>query len=509
MSLPPRPDLTQLRKQAKEFLRALKSGEAEVLRRFEAHFPHRKPRVAGEVSGEEPTLAEAQFVLAREYGFTTWARMKEHVESAELEQGDPLELLMRAFHEDDAVRVRRLLERRPELRTKLNEPVLGFDSPPITCVRSRAMLDVLLEAGADLDAKSRWWAGGFGLLHTGEPALAAYAIERGAKVDVHAAARLGLMEVLRRLVTEDPSLVHARGGDGQTPLHFARTLDIAEFLVERGADLDARDVDHESTPAQYMIRDRQEIVRFLVRCGCRTDLFMAAALGDQDLVRRHLDADPSCVRMRVSPEFFPMTRHRAGGTIYQWTLGWFVSPHEVARQFGHPEIERLLLERSPSDVKLLVACWSGNESLARALIQQEPGLVSNLSETDRRHVPLAARNNASLAVQTLLGVGFPVDATGQHRGTPLHWAAFHGNAEMVRTILRCNPPLEAVDSDFKSTPLGWAIHGSTHGWHARTGNYVGVVELLLKAGALPPAGYEDRGTEPVKEVLRRHAAGGG
>lgn len=507
LPLPPRPDLQQLRKQAKELLRAFQSGDADALKRFQEHLPDRRPLGGPEGSDEGPTLADAQCVLAREYGFTSWTRLKEHVESALIEDGDPIELLKKAFHEDDAVMVRRVLARRPELRSKVNEPILGFDSPPITCVRSRPMLDVLLEAGADIDAKSRWWAGGFGLLHTGDPDLAAYAIERGAKVDVHAAARLGLMEVLRRLVTGDPSLVHARGGDGQTPLHFARTLEIAEFLVDHGADPDARDVDHESTPAQYMIRDRQDIARFLVRRGCRTDVLMAAALGDMNLVRRHLDADPGCVRTRVSPEFFPMTRHHSGGTIYQWTLGWFVSPHEVARQFGHREVEALLLDRSPVDVKLLDACWSGNESAAQALLRQDPGLVAKLSDAERRHVSLAARNNATLAVHTMLRVGFPVDATGQHRGTPLHWAAFHGNADMVRSILQFNPPLEVVDADFQATPLGWAIHGSTNGWHARTGNYAGVVELLLKAGAVPPARYEGRGTDAVKEVLRRHAAG--
>lgn len=47
-----------------------------------------------------------------------------------------------------------------------------------------------LVAGADVNARSQWWTGGFGRLHTADPELAAYAIERRAVVDVHAAARL-------------------------------------------------------------------------------------------------------------------------------------------------------------------------------------------------------------------------------------------------------------------------------------------------------------------------------
>jgi hypothetical protein len=74
---------------------------------------------------------------------------------------------------------------------------------------------------------------------------------------------------------------------------------------------------------------------------------------------------------------------------------------------------------------------------------------------------------------------------------------------MIREILRYNPPLELADADFKATPLGWAIHGSEHGWYCRTGNYVATAELLLEAGAKLPD-QPTGGTEGVREVLRRH-----
>ena len=77
-----------------------------------------------------------------------------------------------------------------------------------------------------------------------------------------------------------------------TPLHVAPTTGVAEYLLEHGADIDARDVDHESTPAQYMLDDRQDVARYLISRGCQTDILMATALGDLDLVRKHLDADP-------------------------------------------------------------------------------------------------------------------------------------------------------------------------------------------------------------------------
>ena len=105
------------------------------------------------------------------------------------------------------------------------------------------------------------------MIDNADAGLAAHAIERGAVITVHAAARLGLIEKLKELIEADPDLLHARGGDGQTPLHFAATVEVAAYLLDRGADIDARDVDHESTPAQYMVRSRQEVARFLVERG--------------------------------------------------------------------------------------------------------------------------------------------------------------------------------------------------------------------------------------------------
>lgn len=504
-SLPSRPNLEQLKKQAKDLLKAYKTADADALKRIRANHPDYSNASESEISSAELSLSDAQLVIAREYGFESWPRLKEHVESLLMETDDPVELFKRAFKTDDAVFLRKLVERFPEMKTKVNEPVAAFDSPAIIHARSPEMLDALIEAGADINARSRWWAGGFGLLDCAKPELAAYAIKRGAIVDAHAAARLGMMDRLSELIRAEPTLVHARGGDGQTPLHFASSVEIAEFLLEQGADIDARDVDHESTPAQWMIRERQEVARYLVRRGCKTDILMAAALGDSGLVRKHLDADPECIHMRVSNEYFPMIEPRAGGTIYQWTLGWYVSPHDVAKQFGHEEVYRLLMERSPRDVKLIASCWNGDEAAAKALVRENPEIAASLSKAYQRQVAHAARNNNLAAVRIMLAAGLPVDAVSQHKATPLHWAAFHGNAEMAREILRYNPPLEATDGDFKSTPLGWAIHGSENGWHCETGDYAATVETLLTTGAKFPE--KDGGTEAVREVLRRFRRG--
>src|SRR5579871_4694933 len=272
--LPSRPNLDQLKHQARDLLNAHRAGDEEALRRIRESHPRFARLAEADVRSVRFTLSGAQLVIAREYGFVSWPKLKDYVEKAKSQTNDPLEELKQAFRSDKAAVVRHILDRHPELKAKINEPIGPFDSPAIVNARSPEMLDVLLAAGADLNAKSSWWAGGFGLLHGASRDLAAYAIKRGAVVDIHAAARLGMLDRVRELIASDPKQVNARGGDGQTPLHFASTVEIAAYLLDQGADMDARDVDHESTPAQYMIDDRQDIARYLIQRGCKTDILM-------------------------------------------------------------------------------------------------------------------------------------------------------------------------------------------------------------------------------------------
>src|SRR6185312_360847 len=483
--LPKKPNLEYLKKQAKEVLRGMPGSK----------------------------LADAQHRLANEYGFATWAKLKSHVEALGL---SPAELLKAAVCDSDAPRVRDVLERYPELREKIDDPLpnyaFGQQALFAAVQRSdRATIDVLLRAGADIRKRTEWWAGGFGVLDDCDPNLAEFLIERGAVLDAHSAARLGMMPKLRELVAENPGVVRARGGDGQTPLHFASTVEVAKFLLENDADIDARDVDHESTPAQYMLRveqrrhyprDRQDVARYLVSRGCRTDILMAAALGEMDLVQRHLDRDPGCIRMRVSEEWFPKQDPRAGGTIYIWKLGAHRTAHSVARGFGHEEVFQLLLARTPEDLKLALACELGDDAVFHEFLSKHPEAVRTLSEADKRKLPDAAQNNNTKAVRLMLEAGWPVDAPGEMGATALHWAGFNGNAEMTREILRFHPALELKSREYAGTPLGWALYGSGNGWHRETGDFVGTVRAMLEAGAmLSPHAEELEPSDAVLEML--------
>jgi ankyrin repeat protein len=508
--LPVKPNLEHLREQAKELLRRVHQSDTAALELFHSLVSFSTP-----VSLK---LADAQYVLARDYGFRSWPKLKEHVESLE-HAPPPAELLTAAIRAQDAEKTAHLLENHPELKAQINQPLAsygaGMQGMLAAVQRSdRKTIDVLLQAGADINARSHWWAGGIGVLDECSPDMAAFLMERGAKLDAHSAARLGMLEKLREFVAADPAVVDARGAHGNTPLHFASTMEIAQSLLERGADIDARDTEHESTPAQHMLRvvqaryfprDRQDIARFLVARGCRTDILMAAALGDLPLVRRQLENDPACIRMRVSEAYFPKQDPRSDGTVYIEIFGPNRTPHLVARDFAHADVFQFLLEHSPEDVKLAQAFELGDEEIFRALLAKRPNLIATLSDDERRQLPDAAQNNNNDAVRLMLKAGWPVDALGEYGLTALQWAAWHGNAEMVREVLRYRPDVHLKDSTHEIPALGSALHGSENSWHRDTGDYAATVEALIDAGAKPPKLTDDlEASVAVREVLRRY-----
>lgn len=480
--LPASPRLESLRKQAKELLRTMPQSK----------------------------LADAQHTLANQYGFPTWAKLKSHVVTLGL---DPANALRVAVCDNDAQRARELLESYRELRARIDEPLpnYGFGQHALFAAvqrSDRATIDVLLHAGADIRKRTDWWAGGFSVLDDCDPSLVDFLVERGAVLDAHSAARLGLMPILQELVAADPNVVHARGADGQTPLHFASNIEVARLLLENGADINALDVNHESTPAQYMLRveqkrhypqDRQDVARYLVSSGCKTDILMAAALGDMNLVRHHLDEDPACIRMSVSDESFPKQDQRAGGTIYIRQLGKNRTAHAIARDFGHEDVFQLLTERTPLDLKFAWACELGDDALFQEFLARNIDSAKSLSEADQQKLPNAAQSNNTNAVRLMLEAGWPVDTPGEMGATALHWAGFNGNAEMIRQILRFRPVLELKSKEYSGTALSWTLYGSGNGWRRDTGDFVSTVHALLDAGAvLPP---DPEALEPSDEVL--------
>ena len=345
------------------------------------------------------------------------------------------------------------------------------------------MVEVLLDFGADPNRKSQWWAGGFHALYSATGATAERLIAAGAQLDACAAAHLNRIDDLRDLITRDPAAVHQRGGDGQTPLHFAQSLAVADLLIDAGADINARDVDHRSTPAEWMLDRRRgagryDLARYLVERGASADIFLSAALGLTANVRAMVARQPALFGLRTGRGDYgekpPSSYH-----IYFWTIGDGRSPLDTASQFDQPDVLEALLDLAPVKERFLFACSRSDESTARAIVRDHLEIVRSLSADDQRAIADAAWQGNAKAVRLMLDLGFDPRTPGHDAGTPLHLAAWEGSVETVAALLRhadARDLLTIRDAHHGGTPLDWCRHGAEHG--NRSHDHAGVERLL-------------------------------
>ena len=79
-SLPSRPNLEHLRNQAKDLLKAYRSGEPAAIARFRASLPRLSQLTDDAPARLSLSLGDAQRVVAAEYGFSGWLGMRNYVE---------------------------------------------------------------------------------------------------------------------------------------------------------------------------------------------------------------------------------------------------------------------------------------------------------------------------------------------------------------------------------------------------------------------------------------------
>lgn len=224
--LPARPDLAQLRRQAKELLRAARSGDAGALARVR--------RVSDRID-----LASAQLALAREYGFASWPRLALEVERRAI------------LDARDTARLASLLAGEPDLAT------------------------------APLE---HWCDHPRGASPLGYTAMLRYDTSRGVWRDVP-----GTAAVARALLAAGAP-VDGAPGEPETPLITAASygdVEVARVLIEAGADLEARAApDAGGVPGgtallHAAVFGMTPVVDLLVAAGARIhSLEEAAAAGD-------------------------------------------------------------------------------------------------------------------------------------------------------------------------------------------------------------------------------------
>jgi ankyrin repeat protein len=230
------PDLDQLKRQAKELLESYRAQQSEAVTEVNFYHPTATP--------DAIALHDAQFVLARSYGFESWPKLTAAVDgvtSAKLHQ---------AAQSGNLVQVRELLSRRPELgrgeRRFLQIAVLK---------RDLALTQLLLEFGAD-PGGGEWTSPeviardrGYDEIVDAIRAARTKRGERGLQGPTEAvrkfeqAAKSGNEEALCAVLDEHPELAEITPANGMTMLHQAAShgaVRITKWLLDHGADVNHR-----------------------------------------------------------------------------------------------------------------------------------------------------------------------------------------------------------------------------------------------------------------------------
>jgi len=334
-------------------------------------------------------------------------------------------------------------------------------------------------------------------------------MEQYADQAVHEAARSGLADKVAEMLAKDPSLIDAKGIDARTPLHCAGTVAVAELLLDHAARIDARDEDHNSTPAQWLIGESPDVARFLLERGAKADIFLAAALGDLRLAERLVAADRRCLTHRIgkTPEFPPIGYEGRGGTILQWTLRFNSYPHQIALMKGHQAMFDFFYTESDAQTRLLVNCVLARRAEAEVIANEHPEIVPGLPDVDRELVAKYCweTNSNYDAVKLMLDLGFPVAHPEHSHGyTPLHNAAWEGSGDLVDLLISRGHPVDIRDPGYDATPLGYALYDCLVEKRHPEGEFARVVKALLEAGS-PLKGVEyPTGDAAVDEVLHAY-----
>ena len=346
--LPAKPDLKQLKKQAKDLLKAFHAGESRVLEEVRAHYHGSTPGAVA--TGELFQLSDAQLVLARAYGFESWAKLKAFVD------GVTITRFVAAVQAGDLEGVRAVIRQRPELvhmDTAGNNEQRGLHYAVLR--RDASMVRLLMQAGADARqgvwphrdattalvlARDRDYQEIVAVIEEEEQQRREALSCPNSKVSpvqdqINQAIRNGENAVATRLLEADGSLLRACDCDGGTPLHVAAQAanqEMVSWLLARRASVRKRDANGLTAldraalaayPCHDVARRFPALARLLLEHGAEATICAAVALGDVARVRELASADPGLVR----------------GEIH-WSKGGLLT---LAVKHGHLEMVRFLL----------------------------------------------------------------------------------------------------------------------------------------------------------------------
>ncbi len=351
--LPERPNLRHLKDQAKDLLR----------------------------SGGAKSTADAQFKVARLYGFASWAKLKVYLDSLE-EVGQ----LKQAIDSNDMDRVRTLMVQNPAL----HEAPLGYGkNGPLTWV-AECRIPWGPPTGVRL-AMASWMIENGSNIHQGGDGPLMRAALRGE--------RIPMMELL----VEHGADVNAEW-NGDFPILFAPCESVdpvaMRWLLDHGADPNVPKPGRRVTALDYLIGsyvrspELATCIDLLVRAGGRTRYDLPGVLdilrSRADRLAEQLDANPELI-----DQLFPELD--CGSTGARRLLLQGTTLLHVAAEYGSIESAKLLLARGAS--------VNARASLDQAGVGGQTPIFHAVTQSDDRGFAMAElllESGADLSVRVKL-----------------------------------------------------------------------------------------------------------
>lgn len=518
--LPSRPDIDQLKRQAKDLLAGCRRGDPSALERLRAALP----AMAGRDREASPRLHDAQSCLAREYGFVSWADLKAFVQARRLQASEPAALAavlaglvysgdiaggMNRARPEVAARLLRdnpgLPEQSPwiacaagevaivrgQIRadaTWLNRPGGPLDLPPLVAVthssllrlddyrqRLHATADLLIESGADPNQSvgSRW-----------PPAsLDNPSREHRLSALYGAAGQNHDPELTRRLL-----LAGADPNDGESLYHSLEAPACTRLLLQAGAIVTG-------TNALYRVLDFDDLdtLQLLLSHAADAPELSAGRLLAWAIRRRR---SPGHIEALIQAGVDPSATARDGAGAYTMAL-----------HYGLPQVAEMLrdagaAEALPDEELFVAACARADADAARRIQSARPDLPEGLGESRLRLLPELAAAGCAGPVRLMIELGWPVDIRGGDWGaSALNHAVFRGDGQLARFLLDHGASWTEDHGygDNVCGTLSWAsLNHPIEG-----GDWLACAEALLASGMPPASGDADDPDGVIVDGARR------
>ncbi len=459
--LPAHPSLEQYKKQAKEFLKACKSGDPESLRRMKEH-PRPDKASDSVLPAAKATLADAQFVLAREHGFESWPKFVKHIEGlrGELSPAAVWRRAESAMIAGDLATLESLLRDYGDV-IRGHHPSHDDDylAPDYQAGDARA----IIASTHHFESWNQFATHAENLKNRNSP-IARFEAAVDAIVS-------GEVATLEKLLHRDPELIRARS----TRKHHSMLL---HYVGANGVEFF-----RQRTP-----KNAVQVADVLLRAGAEVDATADMYGGTTTLGLVATSIHPAKAGVQ-GPLIDILLDHGAsleGSVAPDYTDGRLVN---ACLANGRGEAAEFLANRgAPLDLE--GASGVGRLDIVKSFFDAGGRLKSSAATAQMsRGFARACGYGRTHVVEFLLDHGVEVDAPLPHDGichghTALHVAAFGGHVDTVKALLNRKASVDVKDEAFGTAPLSWALYA----WSNEPGTeppsrYYQVVALLVAAGA--------------------------